>query len=136
MAKKEDQKNKGGRPPLYKTADDMQKIIDQYFSKCDELKEPYTMSGLAYELDMSRQTLIDYKNKDEFIDTIKKARLKVEVSVEKRMLASTGVVAGVIFNAKNNFGWRDKQEVEQKTIVSYEDMTDEQLEAAIKARKD
>jgi hypothetical protein len=26
------------------------------------------------------------------------------------MLGSSGVVAGVIFNAKNNFGWVDKTE--------------------------
>lgn len=26
------------------------------------------------------------------------------------MLASSGVVAGIIFNAKNNFGWVDKTE--------------------------
>lgn len=113
----------------------MQAVIDAYFAECDphvvehqffqkmkngqhKLKTmekistqvPYTMSGLAEALDMDRRTLVDYAHKDEFLPTIKKARRKVEVYVERLMLASNGVVAGVIFNAKNNFGWVDKTE--------------------------
>ena len=87
-------KHAGGRPPFYKTSEDMQKIIDEYFQWCDDRAvkiwddtkkaeimisspAPYTMSGLARRLGMSRQTLIDYKNKDEFVDAIKAARDRV-----------------------------------------------------------
>lgn len=120
--------NQGGRPPKFETAEEMQLAIDDYFASCDNHirtiydKEggedkgisdplPYTMTGLAIALGFeSRQSLVDYKKKDRFSDTIKKARLRVEESIEQRMLKSNGVVAGVIFNAKNNFGWKDKTE--------------------------
>lgn len=127
-----------GRPPKFTSVEDMQAAIDKYFDDCDQTKRPYTMAGLAYELDMSRQSLINYKDNTEFLDTIKKARFKIERYVEELMLKSNGVVAGVIFNAKNNFGWVDKQEVQQSGEVkhSYEELSDEQLDSAIKARED
>lgn len=108
-------KSNAGRPAKFKNAAEMQAAIDYYFEDCKERKAPLTMSGLALALGFeSRQSLVDYKSRgDEFSDTIKEARKKVEMSVEERMLSSTGVVAGVIFNAKNNFGWRDKQEIDQ-----------------------
>jgi len=101
-----------GRPLIFKSAEELQTAIDAYFAKCDKLNEPYTISGLAYDMGIDRKTLLNYSKRDEFFPTIKKARDKVEVYVEKLMLKSSGVVAGVIFNAKNNFDWKDKSEVE------------------------
>lgn len=113
-------KSKGGRPPLFKSADEMQKVIDEYFDKVkitkdDSLTYRPTMAGLAKALGMSRQALLGYKEKDEFLVTIKRARLEVEEALEEA-LYGTGV-AGVIFNLKNNFGWKDKQEVEQSGVT-------------------
>jgi hypothetical protein len=107
--------NPVGRPPKFNNVKEMQEAIDAYFSECDSIGEhgrPYTMSGIAYALDMSRQALLDYANKDEFLDAIKKARQRVEIDVENRLMSGSAV-AGAIFNLKNNFGWRDKTEVEQ-----------------------
>lgn len=138
MADKDDDiKNKGGRPPKFETPEEMQAVIDAYFAECDphivesqyveKLKNgqykvktikrvsnpvPYTMSGLAFALGMSRQALLDYKKKDKFLDTIKNARAQIERSVEEGMLSSNGVVAGHIFNLKNNFGWQDRHEID------------------------
>lgn len=103
----------GGRPPKYKTPEEMQMVIDDYFGKVGD--KP-TMSGLALELGMSRQALCDYAKKDEFLDTIKSARLRVEAALEQHLFS--GSVAGVIFNLKNNFGWKDKTEVEQNTKLT------------------
>ena len=69
-----------------------------------------TISGLALHLDMSTEALRNYQDKGEFLATIKKAKQKVEVSLEQRL--ATNTVAGTIFNLKNNFGWKDKQEQE------------------------
>lgn len=136
-----------GRPPLYKTVEELQAIIDEYFSYCDNRikevhkpdgevygysnPEPYTMAGLAYYLGMSRQTLIEYKNKDEFSDAIKRAREKVEFDVERRMNDKDTFTPGLIFNAKNNFGWRDKTEQE----VTFPDPP-KPLEDLTKVKKD
>jgi hypothetical protein len=104
------EKNKGGRPLKFKTVKELQKKIDAYFKKCDEDKDPYTITGLALALDTSRQGLINYDEKEGFIDTIKKAKLKVENYLETKSLKGDIVPVITIFNLKNNFGWKDKTE--------------------------
>lgn len=101
------------RPKLYENKEQVQKIIDDYFALCDEKEKPYTMSGLAYALNMSRQSLINYSKDEEFFDTIKKAREKVEVMLEEN-LYRLGNNSGIIFNLKNNYGWKDNVEVTNK----------------------
>ena len=113
------EKHAGGRPPKYKTKEEIQVLIDNYFKQCDLNNEPYTVTGLALSLDMSRQDLINYSNKEEFFDTIKKAKLKVENYLEKRLIKDSSCT-GIIFNLKNNYGWKDKQE-NINVGVSYED---------------
>lgn len=113
------EKHAGGRPPKYKTKEEIQVLIDNYFKQCDLNNEPYTVTGLALSLDMSRQDLINYSKKDEFVDTIKKAKMRVENYLEKRLIKDSSCT-GIIFNLKNNYGWRDKQE-NINVGVSYED---------------
>jgi hypothetical protein len=120
-------KNAGGRPLKYQTAEEMQKVIDDYFDYCDNrikyvfskvrdeavemiAPEPYTIAGLAYHLDMDRRTLLDYSNRDEFLPTIKRAKSRVAMDVERRLMEGAG--AGAIFNLKNNFGYTDVSQVD------------------------
>lgn len=106
-----EEKHAGGRPLKFKTKEDMEEVIAKYFMQCDHDNEPYTITGLALALDMSRQSILRYEEKDEFCDTIKKAKLKVENYLEKRLIKDSSCT-GIIFNLKNNYGWKDKQEVE------------------------
>jgi hypothetical protein len=101
-----------GRPHKYENVEDMEKAIEEYFMRCDTDGLPYTVSGLALALGMTRETLLRYEEKDSFSDTIKRAKQKIEEYVETRLFVS-GIATGVIFNLKNNFGWKDKQEIEQ-----------------------
>ncbi len=118
----------GGRPLKFKSAEELQDKIDEYFAYCDNrmtniyskelgdniqinIPAPYTMSGLAYALDIDRRTLLNYSKKDEFFPTIKKARAKVEEFAETQLYEGKSP-AGVIFNLKNNFEWKDKSEVD------------------------
>lgn len=117
-----------GQPPKFETPEQMQAAIDAYFEKCDnhtaeivrggrkitvKAPLPYTMTGLAIALGFeSRSSLVNYKRRGKFLNTIRASRLRVEEAVEQKMLTSQGVVAGVIFNAKNNFGWVDRTEVD------------------------
>jgi hypothetical protein len=117
-----------GRPLKYKTPEELQVAIDAYFDYCDNRlvngwdnktneqfayvsPEPYTMSGLAYHIGMSRRALLNYKHKDQFLPTIKAARRKVEMDVERRLMEGKAQT-GAIFNLKNNFGWKDESKVE------------------------
>ena len=54
-----------GRPLKYPSVEAMQKDIDKYFADCDENGKPYTVSGLAYALNTSRRTLLNYEEKEE-----------------------------------------------------------------------
>ena len=98
-----------GRPPKWNTPEELQKEIDAYFEKCEATKEPLTITGLALALDTYRDVLMDYQNKDEFSNTIKRAKLRIENAYEKRLIVNGR--AGDIFALKN-FGWKDKQEIE------------------------
>ena len=101
---------KVGRPKKYTEVEIMQQKIEKYFQECEESKEPYTITGLCIALDITRETLSEYLKKDEFSDTIKKAKIRVENYLEKKLITCNNNATGIIFNLKNNFGWKDKQE--------------------------
>lgn len=116
-----EEKHAGGRPPKYNKVEEMQKKIDEYFLQCDKEHEPYTVTGLAMALDIDRRTLLNYGDKDEFFPTIKKAKLRVENYLEKRLIKDSSTT-GIIFNLKNNYDWRDKQEIEHSGKLKLEDV--------------
>lgn len=107
-----------GRPLKYTSVEDMQRDIDEYFAECDEIGKPYTVSGLAYALGTNRQTLINYEAKEGFFDTIKRAKEKIETFNEEMLYSKDVPTTGVIFNLKNNYGWKDTQEIEAKVDSS------------------
>ncbi len=110
------------RPVKFDTSEKMQEAIDAYFYSCDNAQagytkdgeviigKPYTISGLARALGMCRQSMYNYEGKEEFLDTIKDARLRCEEFAETQLYIG-GSPSGAIFALKN-FGWTDKQEVD------------------------
>ena len=83
---------------------------------------PYTISGLADALDMSRQSLLNYSKKEEFFDTITRAKRKCEVYAEEQLFDKNGV-NGAKFSLANNFeGWKEKQEIEHSGSLKLEDV--------------
>jgi len=67
--------------------------------------------GLCLHIGISRETLCRYEDKEGYRDTVKEAKLKVEQYLADQLNRTTQV-AGIIFNLKNNFGWKDVQTVE------------------------
>ena len=102
----------GGRPLKFKSAEELQVKIDAYFDECDKKGEFYTMSGLAYTLETDRALLCRYENKDEFYNTIKNAKRKIESQFEQRALNGQYNPTIAIFLMKNNFNYVDRQEQE------------------------
>lgn len=98
-----------GRPLKFKSVEELQEKIDAYFASCDEENEPITITGLALALDTTRDILCDYENRDEFSDTIKKAKLRVENAYEKRLVRRGN--GGDVFALKN-FGWKDTKDID------------------------
>jgi hypothetical protein len=117
-------KHPGGRPRKFQSVAEMDAAIEAYFVQ----DPPYTVTGLAMALGMTRQGLCDYQERDEFTDTIEKAKARVEESTERRMLSGEGWGPGHIFSLKNNYRWRDEHQIEEtgtKTIVvKYAEATD------------
>lgn len=123
-----------GRPPTFKSKAEMQKKIDEYFEKCegevllDEYgkpvidkwgnvikvgAKPLTVTGLALALGFtSRQALLNYQAKQEFVDTITRAKTRIEQYAEERLFDKDGA-NGAKFSLANNFeGWKEKQQIE------------------------
>lgn len=106
-----------GRPRKYETVEELEEIIEKYFDICDIESRPYTITGLAITLGMSRQGLLEYctrvdENGEPFLYSIKKAKDRCEAKIEEGLLSGKYNATGAIFNLKNNYGWRDKQEQE------------------------
>ena len=106
----------------WETPEQLQQDIDKYFNSTP--KEEWTMTGLAIAVNADYQTIINYSKKESFYDVINRAKLMVhnqyEISLRKNGRS------GDIFALKN-FGWKDKQEVEQTTrkIEIKDDLPDE-----------
>ena len=112
----------GGRPLKWQSVEQLEKAFDKYFEETP--REEWTMTGLCIVCDMDYQTLINYSKKDEFFEPIKKAKIKVHNEYEKDLRRKGR--SGDIFALKN-FGWKDKQELEQTTrkIEIKDDLPDE-----------
>jgi len=119
----------GGRPPLYDDPAVMQAKIDEYFAFCDNriktvdidddgnaktavVPEPYTIAGLTYFLGFCDvHALSEYEKRDGFSALIKRAKLKVQQDVERKLWEGKSPT-GSIFWLKNHAGYRDKSEHE------------------------
>lgn len=94
-----------GRPPMFQDPAEMQAAIDDYL----ETTAIKTISGLAYHLGFeSRQSFYDYEKVPEFSYTIKRARTKIEINYEEKLIGNNPT--GPIFALKN-LGWKDRTEV-------------------------
>jgi hypothetical protein len=102
----------------YKDKETLKKGINKYFQECDKKQKPYTMSGLAYSLGIDRVTLINYGKNDLFFTLIKEAKDRVQAQLEENALMGKGNATFTIFNLKNNYGWRDTVEVDNKNELS------------------
>lgn len=71
-----------------------------------------SVGGMCKYLNIVRNTLLDYEKDAKFSDTVKMAKNRIEEYLENELYREKGH-AGLIFNLKNNFGWVDKQEVDQ-----------------------
>ena len=120
-----------GRPPKYKSKEEIEAKIDAYFKECEGeiLKDdkgkpifdkfghsvvinqrPPTVTGLALALGFTtRLSLLNYQGKKEFMNTITRAKTMIEAYTEERLF-DRDVTNGAQFSLRNNFkGWNDRQ---------------------------
>ena len=99
--------SKWWRPLKFKTVKELSDKCDEYFKTTP--KDEWTITGLAMHLDTFRKVLCEYEHKDEFSNTIRQAKQKVENWYEIDLKKSGRT--GTIFALKN-FDWKDKSESE------------------------
>ena len=117
---------KNGHPPKYVTVEEMQAVIDRYFEDCkgepiigddgmpilDKFgqrfiihQRPPTVTGLALALGFtSRQALLNYQAKKGFVDTVTRAKARIEAYAEERLFDRDGQ-RGAEFSLRYNFRW-------------------------------
>jgi hypothetical protein len=117
-------KKKTGRPPIFKSPEELEKKIEDYFKNCPDKRLVFigtkedrhqievitpTISGLVlYCGFVDRMSFYDYEKKPQFSNIIKKARSMIEREYEKDLKAGLGT--GAIFALKQ-FGWIDEQKI-------------------------
>lgn len=121
-----------GRKPWYNSPEEMEEKIEAYFKDCeghlllDDDGKPYidkwgnpivigahppTVTGLALALGFtSRQALLNYQAKKAFVDTVTRAKSRIEEYAERRLYDRDGA-RGAEFTLKYNFKWaQDEKE--------------------------
>lgn len=105
-----------GRPLNIPTVEDFEARADAYLSEREQSGAPVTITGLALAVGLaSRKSLLEYEDKPEFSNAVKRAKARVEAAYEGRLWAQAP--AGAIFALKN-LGWSDKQEIAHSGGVS------------------
>lgn len=127
-----------GRPKKY-TKKSLQQAVDGYFASISrkvqaldddgevirndagepiwvtEYVRPPSVSGLCLYLGIDRSTWQNYANQElhpELAGVTAQARVRMEAYLEEQLLTREKNVQGLIFNLQNNYGWREKREVE------------------------
>lgn len=104
--------------PKVGTPEDLKQKVAEYFCKCHEnmdddngkLLKPYTMSGLAFHLGISRRVLLRYEseeNRRDYWPIVAYAKARIEAFAEEQLYTNKNV-SGVSFILKNNHGWKDQ----------------------------
>jgi len=125
-----EERNKVGRPLKWEDAEDLEKQIDEFFGIRKKEGLPPTLEGLAYHLNVNRQTILNYEKKDGFAEVIDRAKLKIADIVMSNALIGEYNPTIAIWVSKNHYGYRDK--VEQENVnynreITIADISDEDI---------
>lgn len=133
----------GGRPRIFSTPEEMEIEIVGYFDYCIETKTNVTVTGLVLYIGLSsRNSLYEYKNREEFSGMVLRALTAVEHAYELNLHGFNAL--GAKF-ALMNMGWREKIETDITTNgkslgkeIDLTTLTDEELTIleSIKSRQD
>ncbi|MCK5504228.1 MAG: hypothetical protein KAJ10_03655 [Thermodesulfovibrionia bacterium] len=120
---------------LYETDEALQEKIEEYFIHCDQGETvqivrrgvavdvrkaiPYTVPDLAYFLGYAnRHSINDLKQDPTHSTTIKRALGRIEGQRVRKALNGEQDPRFAQFDLKNNFGYKDTQEIKQLTVVA------------------
>ena len=113
----------GHKPPMYKTVEEFDNRVTEYFEYLKEEGYPATITGITMFLGFADKcSLYDYEKKNSgFAHSVKRVRLAVENVYEMNLHGNN--VAGSVFALKN-MGWKDKTEIDMKSDVTVKEYDD------------
>lgn len=117
----------------FTTPEEMEEKIVSFFFHCEnnyeevmsasgvikKLRKPLTptVHALAAWLEISTETLLDYekdKGYEDFHFIVKMAKQKILAMKTMSLVNNKGATNGLIFDLKNNHGWKEKSEIDSK----------------------
>lgn len=124
------EKNKGGRPRKYETAEALSKAIDSYFDSVDKHNQDnpdgkmfYTWPDMCLFLNVDNDTIATWLNKPDiykgFSVPVKRAELRMQAELEqmgRREANKTGIVA-YLTKQKHYGGYSDKPANDNGTVT-------------------
>lgn len=123
------------RPPKFNKKDDLRKAVDAYFDSIsrhrflteadgEEIRNdagdavvviewlvPPSETSLCMKLGITKKTWCNYAHNDKLKAVVEYAKARIEEYLEQQLMTRKNV-RGIIFNLQNNYGWREKTEVE------------------------
>lgn len=128
-----------GRPRKFEDPEAFAHEADAYFASLEGTTKPPTLAALCRHMGFTDQeSFSNYASYgDDFSRTVKDVTLRILQDRQERLLDKAAFTPGVIFDLKNNHGWKDVQAVESsgpngapiQHTLSAESLTDEQLRA-------
>jgi len=132
--------SKAGKPMKWNNPEELKKYIDEYYEWTKVNEKHITVTGLAWWLGCSKQTIQNYehseengwlkrlsdKEKKKYVDLIKDTKRYIEMEYEERLYNRSKATGG-IFSLKNLYGWVDKQEIVQTNKEIIVDIIDDEV---------
>lgn len=124
-----------GRPKKY-TGKTLEKAVERYFNSISCTRDaldceghqifndagepiryrayvrPPSISALCLFLGIEKRTWANYAEEKDMAPVVEHTKARVEAYLEEQLTIREKGVQGIIFNLQNNYGWKQKQEVE------------------------
>ncbi|WP_343668713.1 terminase small subunit [Chitinophaga sp.] len=122
-----------GRPMKFSEPAEIQNAWEEFKVKCDNnikyevsagkvLQVPapriYTLGSFQVYIGISRESWGDYKTYPEFSDTINAIEAEVLARKADALVNAEGSTQGLKFDLMANYGWQEKQAIEQKVELT------------------
>jgi hypothetical protein len=109
------------KKPIYEQIPRLNNANEQ-IERMEYLEIP-SITGLCLSVGLTRETWSQYSKQKAFSDSIKRAKATIEkYNIEQLYVPK--IATGVIFNLKNNFEWRDQQDLNHSGSLSVQIVDD------------
>jgi hypothetical protein len=112
--------SKQGRPHKFETPEEFWDKWCEYIQSLDKNIDIPRIRAFCLYADIDKDTFSEYKKREGFSVPCNKMLLICESALERSLYdPNRKNVNGIAFGLKNNFQWRDKQEIETSVSVDY-----------------